>query len=271
MSDGLAGRRVVNTRAAHQAPALDALLRVSGALPVPYPCIAIVPPRDCRALDRSLAALAQGGYDWLVLTSTNTVDALAERLLEIGQTLTLANIRVAAVGPATARAANDRLYLETVLLPESYVAESLALALPLVTDARILLPESAIARPTLADALVARGAHVDVVTAYETVCGQGGADVPALAAQGQIDAVAFTSSSTVTCFCTRFMAEGGRLEDLRGVAVACIGEKTAATAREQGLDVAVVPATSTLEGLVEAIQAYYQRQGTPATVRSRSK
>jgi uroporphyrinogen-III synthase len=90
--------------------------------------------------------------------------------------------------------------------------------------------------------------------------------VPALAAQRQIDAIAFTSSSTVTCFLQRFTAEGGRRSDLEGVAVACIGDKTAATARAGGLAVAVVPAASTLAGLVAALAAHFEQAGQPARV-----
>jgi uroporphyrinogen-III synthase len=42
----LVGKRIVNTRAVHQAEALNTLLRARGALPLDYPCIAIVPSQD---------------------------------------------------------------------------------------------------------------------------------------------------------------------------------------------------------------------------------
>ena len=40
----LAGKRIVNTRAAHQAAEFSALLRQHGAIPIEYPCIEIAPP-----------------------------------------------------------------------------------------------------------------------------------------------------------------------------------------------------------------------------------
>ncbi|MCA9871777.1 MAG: uroporphyrinogen-III synthase, partial [Anaerolineae bacterium] len=77
---GLAGKRIVVTRAAEQAGDLDELLRERGATPLPYPCIAIAVPEDAAPLDEALRGLAAGGYDWLVLTSRNAVAILAERL-----------------------------------------------------------------------------------------------------------------------------------------------------------------------------------------------
>jgi len=56
----LAGKRVVNTRAAHQAAELDDLLRGRGAVPVSYPCIAIAPPADPAPLDAALRDAAAG-------------------------------------------------------------------------------------------------------------------------------------------------------------------------------------------------------------------
>ncbi len=251
------GKRVVNTRAAHQAAALDTLLRDRGALPVAYPCITIAPPDDPAQLDAALDDLAGGRYDWLVLTSANTVIALAQRLDVLGLSLSSAAFRTAAIGSATAEAA-QQLGLTGIDLPDEYVAEALAASLLLEAGARVLLPESAIARPTLADGLTARGAQVEVVMAYQTIQGSGGDNVPRLLAQQQIDAVTFTSSSTVSYFLKRLAQEDGCVECLQTICLACIGSKTAATARELGLTVAVVPAQHTLEAMVAALDAYFR-------------
>lgn len=260
MTGGLAGKRIVNTRAAHQAAAFDALLRVRGAVPLDYPCIAIIPPEDTSLLDTALFALAAGNYDWLVLSSANTVFAIAQRLAALGLGLAGSSFRSAAIGPATAEAARQQLGLEILALPAEYVAESLASSLPLESGTRVLLPESAIARPALADTLAARGARVTVVTAYQTVRGYGGVDIPHLLAQGQVDALTFTSSSTVVNFLARFRQESGRFEDLRHVCIACIGPKTAATARDSGLTVSVLPAEHTLDSLVDALHRFFVGQ-----------
>ena len=260
MSGALAGKRVVNTRAIHQAAALDDLLRAAGAEPLAYPCIAVAPPTDSAPLDNALRDLAAGGFDWLVLTSTNTVAAVAQRLDALELRLNPAHFAVATVGPATADAARTRLGLEPIDLPPEYVAESLAVHLPLQPGARVLLPESSIARPTLADLLSARGAEVHVVDAYQTVCGTEGDDIPALLARGQVDALAFTSSSTVTCFVERMGAEGGEMAAALHLCAACIGNKTAATARDAGFTQVVMPAENTLAALVAALEAAFRRQ-----------
>ena len=72
----LAGRRVLVTRAAHQAGKLSEGLRALGAEPVEVPLLEIHPPESFAALDTALLAL--GSYDWLILTSANTVRAIAE-------------------------------------------------------------------------------------------------------------------------------------------------------------------------------------------------
>ncbi len=260
MSGALAGKRVVNTRASHQAASLDDLLRAAGAEPLAYPCIAVAPPAESAPLDDALRKLAAGSFDWLVLTSTNTVATLAQRLAALELKLNPAQFAVASVGPATADAARARLGLEPIDLPPEYVAESLAVHLPLQPGARVLLPESAIARPTLADLLTARGADVLVVDAYRTICGTGGDDIPALLARGQVDALAFTSSSTVTCFVERMGAEGGEMAAALHLCAACIGSKTAATARDAGFTQVVMLAENTLAGLVAALEAVFRRQ-----------
>ncbi len=46
----LRGKRIVNTRALHQAADFDALLTKYGAVPISYPCIVIEPPADTTQL-----------------------------------------------------------------------------------------------------------------------------------------------------------------------------------------------------------------------------
>lgn len=261
MTDPLAGRRVVVTRAPHQAADFAAMLTARGAVPLLYPCIDIDTPEDPAALDAALRDAAAGAFDWLVVTSRNTVMAIDRRLAALGLAPeALAAMRVAAVGPATAEAAAETLGLTADLVPEEHVAEALAAALIDATSAgqRILLPQSAIARPVLAEALSEAGLIVTAVPAYRTVTGRGGDDVPALLAAGAVDAVIFTSSSTVDGFLERLAAEGGLRDNLAGVCLACIGPITARTAEGHGLMVHVVPREDyTLDGLIEGLEGYF--------------
>ena len=69
----LSGKRIVVTRTRKQAGALSARLRELGADVIELPTIRIEPPTDLRGF----AELVQDahGYDWIVFTSANGVDA----------------------------------------------------------------------------------------------------------------------------------------------------------------------------------------------------
>jgi uroporphyrinogen-III synthase len=256
----LAGRRIVVTRAPHQAGEWAAALRAQGAEPLLYPCIAIVPPADSAALDAALQQAAAGAFDWLALTSSNTVEALRQRCAALG--VSLNGMRAAAVGPATADAARQQLGVTVAIVPDEHIAEALAAALAVQPGARVLLPQADIARDTLGAALRAAGAAVTVVTAYQTVIGQGGDDLPAALAAGTVDALTFTSSSTVENCVARVQAEGGSLARLRAVCAACIGPKTADTALAAGFTTILTPAVYTLDGLIESlIEHFVARDG----------
>ena len=95
----LAGRRVLVTRAAHQAGKLSEGLRAKGAEPVEVPVLEIFPPEDFEPLDRALRQLDE--YDWLILTSANAVRALAERAAALGLVFgSMESLKVAASTPS---------------------------------------------------------------------------------------------------------------------------------------------------------------------------
>src|SRR5262249_8507629 len=145
---------------------------------------------------------------------------------------------------------------QIVISPEGR-GEALARAIPAPAGSRVLWPVSDIARPEAADLLRQRAA-VTVVTAYRTVVGTGGVDLPHLLKTGQVDAVAFASPSAVDGFVSRLGAEGGDLADLAGVAVACLGPSTRETALSRGLAQSRMSATPTLPALIETLQAALQ-------------
>jgi len=261
-SGGLAGKRIVVTRSVHQAEELDDLLRSRGAEPLPYPCIAIAPPEDPGPLDAALRAAAAGAFDWLTLTSSNTAAALAARWAALGLAPgDLRRVAVAAVGSATARAVARLFGVTPALTPPEFVAEALAAALIARGPARahILLCQADLARPALAEALRTAGWAVTTVIAYRTIIGSGGIRLADHLAAGAVDAVAFTSPSTVHNLAQRLQAEGGRLADLASVCIACLGPVTAAAARQAGLlgHALCVPAEHTIPALVDALDAYF--------------
>jgi uroporphyrinogen-III synthase len=255
------GKRIVITRAPHQAEELARLLRQRGAEALLYPCIALAPPEDTTLLDASILAAADGAFDWLVLTSANAVQILAQRLKEQDiPAQRLANLELACVGPATAEAVTKLLGLNVRTIPETYVAEALATALQKYLPARVLLLQADIARPVLRQKLRELGATVRAVPAYRTVRGSGGVPLPALLAGHKIDAITFTSASTVQYCVRRLEVEGGDTASLAEVCLACIGPITSRALQALGYSATVEPAEHTLEGLVAALEAYFQQQ-----------
>ena len=113
MTQPLAGRRVLVTRAAHQAGKLSDGLRALGADPVEVPVIEIRPPVSYDPLDDALRLLES--YDWLILTSANTVRVLAERAAAFGIVFGEQSPQVAAVGKATADAAREAGFAVSVV------------------------------------------------------------------------------------------------------------------------------------------------------------
>jgi uroporphyrinogen-III synthase len=253
----LHGKRVVITRAAAQAGELAHLLDRRGAVPLLYPCIAITPLRDTALLDHELMKAIAGDYDWLFLTSTNTVDALLARLLALGHAPgALERLHVAAVGSATAQAARIQLGLRVSLLPEDHQADGLAAAFQPTPGVRVLLPQADLARPALADALRGRGALVTPVIAYHTAAAVGNAALRGWLPHG-LDAITFASASAVRHFVTRIAAEGLSPDDLGGTVIACIGPSTRNAAEASGLSVHVMPPVYTLPALVGSLEDHF--------------
>lgn len=255
----LAGRLVVVTRPRAQAQAFATLLEEAGATVLLVPTIVIEPPASWEPLDRALDRI--GDYRWAVFTSVNGVEMTRRRLEERGREAgLLRGLRLAAIGPATAGALRD-LGLEPEVVPEEYVAEGLAEGLRRLIRARerVLLARAADTRDVLVRELEAAGAVVDEVPAYRTRPAQEDAgELRRALAAGRVAVVTFTSSSTVRHFAGLFPSEDlPRL--LSGVAVACIGPVTRATARELGLETRILPREYTIPALAQAICEHYAR------------
>jgi uroporphyrinogen-III synthase len=252
MSLPLAGRRVLVTRAAGQASKLSEALRALGAIPVEVPVIEIRPPHSYEALDHALKRMEQ--YDWLIVTSANAAQALLDRAAQLEIKLDqMVTVKVAAIGPGTA-AAVEKARLTVTVLPEDHVAEGLVAALQTqVGGKRALLARAAIARDVLPEALRAAGAQVDVVDAYRNVMPESAPEQLRAALQQKVDAVTFTSSSSVTHL--KEAAEKARIAfPFAGVAALSIGPITSATLRELGWEPAAEARVSDIAGLVEAVE-----------------
>lgn len=253
-SGPLTGRRVVVTRARHQADALCHGLERAGAFVELCPAIRITPPEDPTPFRRAIAQLPS--YDWLVLTSTNGVAALFDEFARSGASSSvLASLSIGCVGPATAAALQER-GVKPDLVPETFTGAALASTLRAAAGEgdRVLLARARDgdrAWPTL---LREWGLSVDDVESYRT-----GPDEEGLARgarvmnTGSVDLVVFTSPSTATLFAQTV----GAL--LSGVALAAIGPVTATRIRELGYEPAIIAEAHTTSGLLEAIGAHFAK------------
>lgn len=278
----LTGVRLLVGRARHQAGALSAELRKLGADVIEIPFIEIRKPRSFRALDSALKNLS--GYDWLILTSVNGVEAMWERMGMKSRSDTFpwksgasgprprakkdsssaaeGGICIAAIGPATKKAIEQR-GLNVDVVPKEYVAESVVRSLRgKVKGKRVLLVRAKVARDVIPHELRRAGAHVDVVEAYETVVPESSRRKLQAVLKNpkrRPHVVTFTSSSTVRNFVELLGSDrtGGRGRpphiDLEGIRMASIGPVTSATLREFGLPVDIKAKEFTIPGLVKAI------------------
>jgi len=247
----LAGRRILVTRAAHQAGKLSEGLRAAGAEPVEVPVLEIQPPASYDPLDAALRRIDT--YDWLLFTSFNAIHPFQVRAMDLGIDIEHLRARIAAVGKSTAEAVEMLLHLKVSLTPKEYVAESLIEALSeLASGQRVLLARAAIARDLIPDELRATGAIVDVVDAYQNGIPKEAADKLRAALASRIDAATFTSSSSAS-HRAEVARSAGIAFPFAGIKAISIGPITSATLRELGWPPDAEADPHDIEGLIAAV------------------
>jgi uroporphyrinogen III methyltransferase/synthase len=243
----LFGTRVLVPGSPRTSRKLRSGLTEQGAEVILSPTIRIAEPKDWAPVDAALDHI--GDYDWLVFSSANGVDSLLRRLQDRGgDARSLGGVRLAAMGSGTA-AALDGYGLRADLVPEEYVAESLAQAiLAEPSEGKILLVRASRGRDALAVALSTGGAQVDQVVAYEST------DVTApdsgvAAALGSEDIGWITATSAATAHALARLYG----PTLRSARFASIGPIASAALRELGYEPHVEASPHTTSGLVHAI------------------
>lgn len=259
----LLGKKVLITRSRTQASQLRAALEELGAQPVELPTIGIAPLEEYSRLDEALAGL--GDFRWVIFASANAVEAVFARLeQQCRDARAFGNVRIAALGPATAEALARRGLISD-FVPSRSVSEAVVdeLSGQDWAGVPVLLPGADIGRDLLAQGLARLGAKVERVAAYRTVVPDGVGDLAGgILAEG-VDVVTFTSSSTVQNLLQ--MLDGDKVL-LDSSLIACIGPVTAATARELGLRVDLVADEHTVAGLVKALVAYFADKEIPPSL-----
>lgn len=255
----LFGKRIVVTRPRDQAGGLVQKIEALGGEAIEFPTIEIAPPEDYGPLDRALDKIRE--YQWLIFTSVNGVAGFFKRLYERGgEVRDLYGIKLATIGPRT-REELEKWGVRVYCTPGEYRAEALAEVLGKegIKGQKVLLPRAPGARRTLPESLEKMGAVVEEVPAYRTLPAKKGEEkLREALCRREVHGVTFTSSSTVRHFVETFCSlELPQL--LKGVVVASLGPVTTATVRELGLEVTVEAESYTVDGLVAALQKYWEK------------
>ncbi len=252
----LFGKRILVTRARHQASALSRLFAERGAEPIELPSIDIQPVADSAELDQAISNLKR--YHWIIFTSVNGVVSFWQQLNNLKlDSRTLCGRQIGAIGPATAEALASR-GVTPDYVPEIYTTEGILAGLTYrdIVGQRFLLPRADKADKDLVQGILKLGAEVHEVTAYHTLpASKSITEARRMLISGEIDVITFTSSSTVTNLVAAFQSEPLPINQAK---IACIGPKTAEAASRAGLKVDILASEQTISGLVEAIDEYFR-------------
>jgi len=261
MNSAVKGMRVLVTRAIEQSAGLMDALRAAGAEPVLMPLICFAPPADWSAVDDALHHLER--YDALLFTSQNGVRFLLNRARALGIEVAEHVRRAFCVGPATAKYAACEGFTVEKLPERSFDAEGMLaqfLAEGGTSGRRFLMPRAERGRQVLPDGLRRAGASVDVVIVYRTQSAPvDGEELCRLLELGKLDALTFTSPSTVTAFCALLTESAHRAA---GEAwIVAIGSVTEKALREHDLIPDVVASTPEPQSLVEELARALKKRG----------
>lgn len=258
----LFGRRIVVTRSPEQAPELVESLEALGAQAIHAPTFRIVPPDDPEAIDRAASSIDD--YEWVVFESAGAVTRFLAALRRGPRDLrALGRVHVCAVGPSTA----DRLAAAgirpDVVAPEvgpDRLSDAMKDFAPL-DGQPILVIRPDLLRTTIGDDLARNGAVVTDLVAYRT--DPVSPDSPGAQAlyrrllDGQVDAVTFTSPTALRRFAV-LIGDEQAADLLNTTTVVTIGPVTAAAAVEMGIVAPIVPATYTVDGLLQALVDHFR-------------
>ncbi len=249
------------------------LLEEMGAEIIDFPTIKIVPPSSWTELDKSINKIES--YDWLLLTSVNSVKFFFKRLFESDKDIRdLKGIKICAVGPKTASEI-EKYGIKVDLIPDKFSAEGLIEAFKkegrrqkaegrskknseLFKGIRFLFPRAKIAREILPAKIREHGGEMDVVTVYETVKPEiHGKRLKRFLKEGKISIVTFTSAATFNNFISIMETDAHRL--LKDILIAVIGPVTRKAVERSGLKVDIMPEKATIEGMVKEIVKHLKK------------
>ena len=252
LAQPLSGRHAVLTGTQDMVDRLAIQLEAEGASAIRTATLEIGPSASPDRLATELARVETGTYDWLVLTSRQSVPALGE----FGFERLAGKSRIAVVGESTAHAVRG-LGLPVDLVPEVQDGEGLvaAMARTGVRGARALCLLGDSAGSMVPAGLTTAGATVTRVESYQSQPATHLApEVRTAVRAGRVDLVLFTSALSVSTFVALL---GADLAALSGACLVAIGTPTSKAMQASGLPVHAIASQPTPEGLVDACREYF--------------
>jgi len=264
----LFGKRIVVTRSREQAGELVERLEELGAQAIEAPSVRIEPASDAGPLAEACATA--DAYDWIVFTSVNGVEHFMQQLLAgPGDVRSLRGPLLCAADGQTAEHIaryGIKVDLRPMARQTDAIVEAMAARRPLQRS-RVLFPHAEAARERLADDLRRAGAAVTEVAAYravrDTAVREGEPDIFKMLLEGQIDAVTFTSPTTVSHL-VGLLGKDAAADLLHTTVVASMGPVTAEAAQQLGIRTDILPQEFTVNGLLQALIEFFRARPVPA-------
>lgn len=226
-------------------------LRELGASPVRVSVSCLVDPPSFDRVDWVLSRIER--YDWLILTSAETIQRFFARLRVLGLDIRRVRAKIAVVGPET-RAQVQDLGLNVALMPSrGFSQEGLLEAFRglAMTGQSVLMPGGQLNRSLLGDGLSEWGALVERLVMYHNQPVSLSERVHRMIQDGELAAAMFTASSQVEYVMAQLSEEEKNL--IRTIPSFSIGPLTSRTMTRHGLTVRVESETPSVEALIRCM------------------
>lgn len=265
MNKLLKNTRIVITRDKTQSVSLGRLIEKCGGKPEYFPVISIKPTDNWSACDDALSEISS--FEWLLFSSANSVKYFFQRALSLN--IKSPPCKIAAVGEKTAGIIKQRgVHID--LIPDEANAKSLVKSFKnlKISEQKILIPSSNIARNELPDGLKNLGASITTVVVYKTQVNRSldTEKMFELIKNNQIDCITFFSPSAVKYF-IQLLGETTITEIIKNsIVLGVIGETTANALKIYNIPVAFQAETSTEEDLVKSLINHFKNNKRGATI-----
>ena len=255
----LGGRQFLLTRPRQNMSSLAKRLRDAGAQVIEMPAIHTEPVSPNEPLRSALMRFREHeGGKWLVFTSPIGVNVFFDALKEMKMDLRSVfcgkgNVRIGAIGSATSGALGGYGLIPDAV-PGTYSAGELGKELAKMSEPGeyVLIARAEKGSEDLLPPLTERGLIAEDIPLYRTVYEVNPVlkeESARMFRNGEIDAVTFTSASTVHGF-VRAMEDADT--DYSRICAVCIGEQTARAAEEYGMQIEIADQAS-MDAMVRKI------------------